>query len=260
MHNIGFIGMGNMAGAMVKGFIASGALTKAHIFACARDWNKLCRNGEALGFTPMRTAEELIDAVDAVIIAIKPYQIEDVIPALAEKLRGKTVLSVVGGWDFDKYETVLAPGTHHLYIMPNTPVAVNEGVLMFEEKHSLSPDEHAAVTKLMRSLGTVEALPSHLMHAGMAIAGCGPAFAAMMIEALGDAGVKYGLQRKTAYALAAQTLAGTGKLHLATGEHPGAMKDAVCSPAGTTIKGVTTLEKTGFRAALIEAIDAINAK
>lgn len=257
MKNIGFIGMGNMAGAMVKGLNASGAMTPGHIFGCARDWEKLCRNGAALGFTPVRTAQEMLEMVDTVVIAIKPYQIEDVIPALAQQLRGKTVLSVVAGWDFARYETVLAPGTHHLYIMPNTPVAVNEGVLMFEEMHSLTPDELAEVTALMGALGTVVTLPCNLMTAGMAIAGCGPAFAAMMIEALGDAGVKYGLQRKTAYTLAAQMIAGTGKLHLATGEHPGAMKDAVCSPAGTTIKGVTTLEKTGFRAALIEAIDSI---
>lgn len=258
MKNIGFIGMGNMASAMVKGFIASGTLTADRIYACARNWDKLVANS-AIGFQPVRSAEELLDAVDTVIIAIKPYQIMDVIPTLAEKLKDKTVLSVVGGWNFDRYEEVLAPGTRHLYIMPNTPVAVSEGVLLFEEKHSLSAEEYDEVLHLMRAIGTVEVLPEHLMHAGMSIAGCGPAFVAMMIEALGDAGVKYGLQRKTAYALAAQTLAGTGKLHLTTGEHPGAMKDAVCSPAGTTIKGVTTLEKEGFRNALIAAVDAINA-
>lgn len=258
MRNVGFIGMGNMASAMAKGFIASGALTPDHIFACARSWDKLQANAAAIGFTPVRTAQELIDAVDVIIIAIKPYQIEDVIPPLAEQLRDKIVLSVVGGWTFDKYAKILIPGTQVQYIMPNTPVAICEGVLMFEETHSLDSDVHAEMCELMRSLGTVEILPTHLMHACMAIAGCGPAFVAMMIEALGDAGVKYGLQRKTAYALAAQTLAGTGKLHLTTGEHPGAMKDAVCSPAGTTILGVTTLEKKGFRAALIDAIDAIN--
>ena len=256
-QKIGFIGMGNMASAMVAGFIAAGRCQNGDIIACARDFERLQARAASVGIRPVRTPEEVIDESDIVIIAIKPYQIEAVIPPLQEKLRGKTVLSVVGGWDFDKYETVLAEGTHHLYIMPNTPVKVNEGVLMFEEKHSLSAEELACVTELMACLGTVVTLPSHLMNAGMSIAGCGPAFVAMMIEALGDAGVKYGLQRKTAYALAAQTLAGTGKLHLATGEHPGAMKDAVCSPAGTTIKGVTTLEREGFRNALIAAIDSI---
>lgn len=256
---IGFIGMGNMASAMVGGLIAAGTCRPGEISACARNYENLKARAERVGITPLPSPEAVIDSSDIVIIAIKPYQIEAVIPPLAGKLLNKTVVSVVGGWDFDKYEAVLAPGTHHVYIMPNTPVCVNEGVLMVEEKHSLSDEEFAVVTDIMKLLGTVEILPSHLMHAGMSIAGCGPAFAAMMIEALGDAGVKYGLQRKTAYALAAQTLAGTGKMHLATGQHPGAMKDAVCSPAGTTIKGVTTLEKEGFRNALIAAIDAINA-
>ena len=255
---IGFIGMGNMASAMVSGLIADGAYAPGEILACARSYDRLAERAGRIGITAMRTPEEVIDASDIVIIAIKPYQIEDVIPSLAEKLRQKVVLSVVAGWDFEKYETVLAPGTPHLYIMPNTPVSVNQGVLMFEEKHSLSDAEFETVRTIMQKLGTVVVLPTHLMHAGMSIAGCGPAFAAMMIEALGDAGVKYGLPRQTAYTLAAQTLAGTGALQLHTGAHPGAMKDAVCSPAGTTIKGVTTLEKTGFRAALISAIDAIN--
>lgn len=257
MNSIGWIGMGNMAGAMARGLIASGAADAEHLFACARDWEKLNRNAADIGFTPVHSAAELIDAVDIVLVAIKPYQIEDVLPPLAERLRNKVVLSVAAGWDFERYESVLAPGTHHLYVMPNTPVSVCQGVLMLEERHSLSEAEFAAVRALLGHLGTVEILPTHLMSAGMTIAGCGPAFVAMMIEALGDAGVKYGLQRQTAYQLASQTLAGTGLMQLATGEHPGAMKDAVCSPGGTTIKGVTQLEKSGFRAAVLDAVDAI---
>ena len=128
---------------------------------------------------------------------------------------------------------------------------------MLEERHSLTEVEFAAVRTLLGNLGTVEILPTNLMGAGMTIAGCGPAFVAMMIEALGDAGVKYGLPRQTAYRLASQTLAGTGMLQLATGAHPGAMKDAVCSPAGSTIRGVAQLEKSGFRASLLDAVDAI---
>ena len=254
MQKIGFIGMGNMASAMAKGLIASGALQHDQLYACARDWNKLLTNADSIGFIPKRTIAELIDAVDTVIVAIKPYQIEDALTPFIEKLRDKTVLSVAAGWDFDRYEQLLLPGTQHLYIMPNTPVAVCEGVLMLEQEHSLTPENHADVCALLRHLGTVEILPAHLMNAGMAIAGCGPAFVSMMIEAMGDAGVAYGLPRKTAYTLAAQTLAGTGKLHLATGEHPAAMKDAVCSPAGTTIKGVVHLEQSGFRAAIISAV------
>ena len=256
MNKIGFIGMGNMAGAMAQGLIASGAMDASHLYACARDWDKLCRNAQIIGFTPVRDAATLVEAVDTVIVAIKPYQIQAVLPPLAAALRSRVVLSVAADWDFARMETVLAPGTHHLYVMPNTPVSVNEGVIA-EERHSLTEVEFAAVRTLLGNLGTVEILPTHLMGAGMTIAGCGPAFVAMMIEALGDAGVKYGLPRQTAYRLASQTLAGTGRLQLATGAHPGAMKDAVCSPAGSTIRGVAQLEKSGFRAAVLNAVDAI---
>ena len=249
--------MGNMAGAMAQGLIASGAMDASHLYACARDWDKLCRNAQIIGFTPVRDAATLVEAVDTVIVAIKPYQIQAVLPPLAAALRSRVVLSVAADWDFARMETVLAPGTHHLYVMPNTPVSVREGVLMLEERHSLTEVEFAAVRTLLGNLGTVEILPTHLMGAGMTIAGCGPAFVAMMIEALGDAGVKYGLPRQTAYRLASQTLAGTGRLQLATGTHPGAMKDAVCSPAGSTIRGVAQLEKSGFRAAVLNAVDAI---
>ena len=99
-------------------------------------------------------------------------------------------------------------------------------------------------------------LPGHLLSVASALAGCGPAFAAMFLEALADGGVKNGLPRQTAYRLAAQMMAGTAELHLATGTHPGVMKDAVCSPGGTTIKGVAALENAGMRGAVMRAVDA----
>ena len=106
----------------------------------------------------------------------------------------------------------------------------------------------------------MQPVETHLLSAAGTLAGCGPAFAAMFLEALGDAGVKHGLPRALAYRLASQMLAGTGKLQLATGSHPGQMKDAVCSPGGTTIVGVAALEEHGLRAAVIDAIDAIEQK
>ena len=110
--------------------------------------------------------------------------------------------------------------------------------------------------KLFSALGAVETLPSRLMGAAMAISGCGPAFVAMMIEAMADAGVKHGLPRATAYRLASQTAVGTGRLQLETGMHPGEIKDGVCSPGGTTIRGVEALEACGMRHAFWEAVNA----
>ena len=113
---------------------------------------------------------------------------------------------------------------------------------------------------MFAALGVVKELPTHLMGVGGAISGCGPAFCALVIEALADAGVKYGLPRDAAYLLASQTLAGTGRMQIETGMHPGAIKDGVCSPAGTTIRGVEALERAGLRAAMLDAVQAVMEK
>ena len=110
---------------------------------------------------------------------------------------------------------------------------------------------------MFAQLGAVDELPARLMGIGGAISGCGPAFCAMIIEALADAGVKYGLPRAKAYRLASQTLVGTGKMQIETNSHPGALKDNVCSPAGSTIRGVEALERAGLRAAMLDAIQAV---
>ncbi len=152
------------------------------------------------------------------------------------------------------------PGVHHISIMPNTPVRICQGVILMEDRHTLTEAQAAQVRALLEALGLAETVEGRLMGIGGAISGCGPAFVSMFLEALGDAGVKHGLPRAAAYRLAAQMMAGTGRLQLETGEHPGAMKDAVCSPAGTTILGVATLERGGMRAAVIDAIDATQSR
>ena len=166
------------------------------------------------------------------------------------------VVSVAAGVLFDDYEEMLAPGTHHLSTIPNTPIAVGAGVLAVEDAHSLTDEEYATVCGLFSPIALIEPVPGHLLSVASGIAGCGPAFAALFIESLGDAAVKNGLQRATAYRLAAQMIRGTGMLYLENGEHPGVMKDAVCSPGGTTIRGVAALERCGFRNAVISAVDA----
>ena len=165
-------------------------------------------------------------------------------------------MSVAAGLLFDFYEDLLGAGSHHLSTIPNTPIAVGCGVIACEQKHSLATDEWETFTGLFGGIALIEPVAGHLLSTASAVAGCGPAFAAMFLESLADGGVKNGLPRATAYRLAAQMMAGTAQLHLATGTHPGAMKDAVCSPGGTTIKGVAALEAAGLRNALISAVDA----
>lgn len=254
---LGFIGFGNMAQAMAQGLVEAEALSGERIFATAAHFDKLQASTAALGAHACESAQDVVEASDFVVLAVKPYLVEQVVEPVRDLLAGKAVISVAAGLGYDFYEGILAPGTHHLSTIPNTPIAVGAGVVACEQRHSLSEGELAAFEDLFGQVALIEWLDGKLLSTASSIAGCGPAFAAMFLEALGDAGVKHGLPRATAYRLAAQMMMGTAKLHLETGMHPGAMKDAVCSPGGTTIKGVASLEKDAFRGTVINAIDAI---
>lgn len=257
---IGFIGMGNMAFAIASGIIKNEIMNKNDIYAYAPHYDKLCKNAELLGFIPCKDLKEMISEIDMAVIACKPYQIEGVLSEIKEELKGKALISIAADWSFEKYSQFVDPSTRVQFIMPNTPVMVGSGVLMFEEKNSLSNYEQEEIRRIFSALGVVITLPGHLMNIGSAIAGCGPAFIDLVIEALGDAGVKYGLPRATAYALASKMIEGSARLQSETGVHPGILKDNVCSPAGTTILGIDALEHAGVRAAFIDAVDKVMSK
>ena len=257
---VGFIGFGNMAQAMARGLVATGALAPEAIGACARDFGKLRCNTESCGFRAFERAEDLVVFADLVVVAVKPHQVAGVIEPLREMLRGRIVVSVAAGITFDDYERMLPAGTSHLSTVPNTPVAVGEGIIVCERRHSLSAEEWERFERLFSRLGLLLTVDTPLLSVAGTVCGCGPAFVAMFLEALADAAVKHGIPRADAYRMASQMIVGTGKLQLASGTHPAAMKDAVCSPGGTTIVGVAELERRGFRAAVIDAVDAIEDK
>lgn len=253
---IGFIGFGNMAQAMADGWIASGAVPAGHLYACAGHYDALTARTAARGMQACRDAAELAAAVDVVVVAIKPHLIEEVLVPLAARLQQIPFISVAAGWDCAAYERLL-PGTRHLSTIPNTPVSIGEGVIACERTTTLGSEEAALAHDLLGLLGTTVEVETRLLSVAGTVGGCSPAFIAMVIEALGDAAVKHGIPRATAYEMVSQMVAGTAKLQLKTGQHPAAMKDAVCSPGGTTIKGVAELERCGLRSAFIRAIDAI---
>ncbi len=257
MEHLGFIGMGSMAGALAQGFISSGALRKDQVFAYAPHQEKLKVNAERIGFVPVATLGELAEKADTLLLACKPYQIEGVVAELRDQLCGKALISVAAGWDFERYQKVLPEGVRFQFVMPNTPAMVKEGVLLFEDRNSLEPEERAQIMELFASVGVVEEIPSALMGIAGTITGCGPAFIDLLIEAYADAAVKYGVPRAQAYPLVAQMVKGSAALQLETKEQPGVLKDQVCSPGGTTIRGVCALEEDGFRSACIHSIDAI---
>ena len=253
---IGFIGFGNMAQAMVNGFINYGNISQDNFYACAKNYDKLCSNTLKYGIHACKDSKEVVMKCDIIILAVKPYLVEEVIQPIVDDLENKMVISVAAGYNFDMYNKILKLTTSHISTIPNTPISVGEGIIICENKHSLNDTQLELFMNLFKDIALVKMIDSSLLSIGGTIAGCTPAYIAMFIEALGDAGVKHGLPRKTAYELAAKVLVGTGKLYLKEEKHPGEMKDAVCSPKGTTIKGVAALEKNSFRSAIIEAIDA----
>lgn len=254
---IGFIGMGNMAQAIAAGFIYSDKIDGADVYAYAPHQDKLKANAGKIGFVPAPTPKALVQSVDVIIIACKPYQIKDVLKEIKDDIAGKAIVSVAAGWVYDTYVGEVGESVRIQCIMPNTPAMVGEGVLLFERKNSLNDDERAELIDLFGQLGLVEELPTELMGIGGAVSGCGPAFMDLIMEAYADAAVKYGIPRPLAYKLISQTMLGSAKLQLESGSHPAALKDAVCSPNGTTIRGVAALERNGLRFACIDSIDEI---
>lgn len=258
MKKIGFIGMGNMAQALVQGMLHAGE--DIAICAYTPHQDRLRHNAERLGFTPVSSPEEAADESDMIVIACKPTQVESVIAGIGKHIAGKALLSVAAGWDFQKYAKILPEGVRFQYIMPNTPAMIGEGVFLFEEANSLTTEEREFCTRIFSAMGMVEELPSAQMELGAALTGCGPAFVDMMLEAYADAAVKHGMPRERAFRLLSQMIAGAALLQQKTGEHPEALKDKVCSPGGTTIRGCAALEEAGFRNACIRSVDAVLAR
>lgn len=254
---IGFLGFGNMGQAIAKGWLSSGKVSSKQLYASARDQVKLKKNTEELGVQALSTNEALIDKTDVVILAVKPYQMKELIEPLKEKLTHKIIISVAVNLLFEDFEKLLKENSQHLSILPNTPVAFGDGIVLFEEEHSLNEGNFKVIQKLFEPISHVEIIPSEQMAIAGIISGSAPAFVDLFTEALADAAVKHGLKRDTAYQLVSQMVRGTANLQINSGKHPGVLKDEITSPAGTTIKGISSLEKDAFRGSLIQAVDAI---
>ncbi len=254
---LAFIGMGNMASALARGFVSSGMIKGADLFAYDPAADKLSAVCTELGITPLCSEREAAEKADMVLMACKPYHVEGALAAMGEALSGKALLSIALGWDHATYRAILGETVRVQFVMPNTPAMVGEGMFLFEQTTSFSAEELTFCKALFAAIGEVEVLPSALMGIGGALSGCGPAFVDLLIEAFADAGVRYGMPRDKAIKLVSKTVKGAAELQIETGLHPAVLKDMVCSPGGSTIKGVTALEKTGFRASCQAAIDAI---
>ncbi|MBE6996209.1 MAG: pyrroline-5-carboxylate reductase [Ruminococcaceae bacterium] len=257
MATFGFIGTGNMGGALVRAvckrvpsdqvFLANRTPEKAKLLAEELD----CR---------VTDNDAIAQHADFIFLGVKPQYMADLLtdlrPVLEERSSRFILVSMAAALTVDDLRERGAAGFPIIRIMPNTPSAVGEGVIFYVCSDEVTKAEEKAFLDAMSGAGRLLPLSDHLMDAGSAVAGCGTAFADLFIEAVADGGVACGLSRPMALECAAQMLIGTGKLMLETGKHPGVLKDEVCSPGGATIQGIRTLEESGFRGAVMNAVIA----
>ncbi len=254
MSKFGFIGCGNMGGALAR------AVAKAvdePVLLSDHHHDKmaaLCADtGARISNTQTIAAE-----CGFIFLGVKPQVtdklLDEIRSTLAARGDGFVLVSMAAGISIAQLCEMAGGEYPTIIIKPNTPVAVGEGMTQYTKNALVTDAQHAEFLDAMRLSGVVAEQDEKFSHAAGAVSGCGPAFAYLFIEALADAGVKCGLPRAKAMQYAAQTLVGAGKMVLETGEHPGALKDAVCSPAGATIEGIHALERNGFRGAVIDAV------
>ena len=265
-YKVGFIGCGNMGSAMIGGILKNGLAGKSEIIASCKSEATKERISKKLGITVTLDSAEVAQKADVVFLAIKPYQFDAVLPQINGKLEAdQIVISVAAGKTLSMIETALmsinvAGKLKVVRAMPNTPALVGEAMTAITPNANLNEEDIAKVKALFESFGQVEVVPESMMNAVIGVSGSSPAFIYMLIEAMADAAVVEGMPRAQAYKFAAQSVLGSAKMVLETVMHPGALKDAVCSPGGTTIAGVEALEQCGFRGTVMEGIRATVAK
>ncbi len=256
-QTIGFVGAGQMATALGQGFVRAELTGGDRLLAADPVTEATERFSEATGASIAEGNLDLVGRADVVFLAVKPQQIgavlEEIRPALTPE---KLVVSIAAGVPIGVMSAALGEQARLVRVMPNTPCLVGRGACGFCLGEAATESDAALVDKLLSAVGIAYRVPEKLMDAVTGLSGSGPAFVYTIIEALSDGGVRMGLPRNIATALAAQTVAGAAEVVLTTGEHTGALKDRVTSPGGTTIAGIQVLEEGGLRAALMAAVEA----
>ena len=256
---IGFLGAGAMGGAILSGAINKGVLDPKDVYVSDMS-DAIKEKYSALGCNIVADNKELGNKSDLVVLAVKPQYAGTALAQFGDTLDGKAVISIMAGKNTETIRSLIKGEFRLLRTMPNTPALVGAGAFALDSGTDLNDEEKAFAEKMFSSIGIVEWMPENLIDTACALSGAGPAYIYMVIEALADGGVMEGLPRATAMNLAAQTVMGAAKMVIETGEHPGVLKDKVCSPGGNTIVGVKTLEEHGVRSAFIDTVVNATAK
>jgi len=260
-RRIGFIGGGNMAGALIRGLLHSKTVLADHIMASDLKRERLKELEAQYAIQTTTDNEELGRWADVLVIAVKPQIVDRVLPTVAASLNeGDLVISIAAGVPIEVLEARLPQGARVVRAMPNTAAIALAGATAIAAGMHATEDDMELAQTLFEAVGRCVVVDETLIDAVTGLSGSGPAYVMLMIEALADGGVKVGLGRDTALLLAAQTVYGAAKLQLETGEHPGRLKDMVTSPGGTAIAGLHTLEAGGLRRTLIDAVEAASTR
>ena len=252
---LGFIGCGNMAGAMMDGIVKSGIVSGSDIMAADLDESKLNEKKNKLGIQTTTVNTEVAEAADILFLAVKPQFYDTVTGEIKDYIKSDmTVVTIAPGKTLKYMADRIGADKKVIRTMPNTPAMVGEGMMGMCPNENVTEEDLATVRKICDSFGKTEAITENLMDVVTAVSGSSPAYVFMFIEAMADAAVAGGMARDKAYKFAAQAVLGSAKMVLETGKHPGELKDIVCSPAGTTIQAVRVLEEKGMRSAVFEAM------
>ena len=256
MNEIGFIGCGNMGGAIARAVCKTA--DPSRVYLADADTAKAAALADELGCNTAGS-DAVFSGCEMIFLGVKPQMMPAVLQQAAPTLQQRTdrfvLVTMAAGLSIQRIRQLAGGDYPTIRIMPNTPVFLGEGMIQYCGD-GVTDEELRDFRSVMRAAGRLDELSEHLIDASSAVSGCGPAYAYQFIEALADGGVACGLPRAKAMEYAAQMLLGTAKMVLETGKHPGELKDAVCSPGGSTIQGVRVLEQHGMRGAVMDAVIA----
>jgi len=254
---IGFIGLGNMAKAMIGGILAKGLMGPNEIIGTAATETTRAKVANKYGIQTRSSNEAVAKEADIIILAVKPQYLKVVIADIMDSVDdSKIIVSIAAGKTINWLAKEFEKPVKIIRVMPNTPALVLEGCSAVCRNDFVTDNDFHFVIELLESFGKAYTVPESMMDVVVGISGSSPAYVFLFIEAMADAAVAGGMPRKQAYEFAAQSVLGSAKMVLETGKHPGELKDMVCSPAGTTIEAVHVLEKERFRGTVMDAVQA----
>lgn len=254
---IGFIGSGNMGGAMIGGIINANLTAKENIYVSDINETSLAHMKENYGVNTTTDNAELAKVCDIIVLSVKPFLYPVVISQIKDVVKKDVIIVVIAaGQSSAAVAELFGKDIKIVKTMPNTPALVGEGMAAIAPAKNVTKEETAEIVAIFNSFGKSEIVPEHMMDAVTAVSGSSPAYVYMFIEAMADAAVVEGMPRAQAYTFAAQAVLGSAQMVLKTGKHPGELKDMVCSPGGTTIAAVAKLEEAGFRSAVMQGMKA----